>query len=398
LLLPLLVALVFAAACDDSFQPFDDTGPPFSIFGYLDASADTQFIRMRELRSVLLAPETPTGIVATLEDAAIGRMIELRDSATRYAARVGFDSLYAHNFWTAERIEPGASYRLRVRSVKGAVAEALVQIPRDYQVEVWSNQPMTSDPPWSNEPGPPQLRVTGLKHIAFLVSHTTYYDACTRGRLFRRAMAMKPGGDSAVHLVAAPRPEVETWAGCGVAVPTRLVVEVVGSEAAWPDGDDFFSWRLGGTTELGSNVSNSIGFVGGVLTRSVPIERCAFAYRSDTVAYCKLRYDSTTATLRGTVTGFCPGAVDSVRVALRELDAVPPDLPRIRTATQTGMYAISMGPGGDFEVGALRPGIRHELTVTGGTTFLTRTDTLTFTAGQQATFYTTLQPVGPCPR
>ncbi len=88
-----------------TFEPIDPGGTPFSVFGVLDPSADTQWVRVTPLRTVLRGSPEPTGIAVTLEELGSGRIIGLRDSAMRYPNTLGLDSLYAHNFWTAERIQ-----------------------------------------------------------------------------------------------------------------------------------------------------------------------------------------------------------------------------------------------------------------------------------------------------
>jgi len=371
---PLVLAAVAALACDNNFEPIDSAGPPFSIFGYVDGTADTQWIRINPSRTSLVGSPEPVGVTATLEQLASGRVIELRDSTVRFGSMIGAP-VYAHNFWTAERIEPGASYRFRAQRQDGEVAETVVKIPRDYRLEVWSNA------------GGQSIWIDELKHIAFLIS----YDHCPAGP-GRHVSTADTGGNPIGRLKGAPGAQP-----CTVRTRTKLLVEVVGSEVAWPLGVDYSTYRLD-AANLPSNITGSIGFIGGVLTKWITIERCTFAYPSTTKTYCKLRYDTTTATLRGRVTSGCVLRADSVNIELRELEGTASDPPRVRAAWRPDGV-------GEFEIGALRPGVPHRLTISIGDTigrffpvpFRIYRDTLTFVAGQTTIYTAAVQPTGTCP-
>jgi hypothetical protein len=379
-----ILAALFVAACDNTFEPIDPGGPPFSVFGYLDASADTQWIRVTPLRTVLRGSADPTGVAVTLEEISSGRIIGLRDSAMRYPDMLGSDSLYAHNFWTAEPIQPGATYRFRAVGADGALAQAVVRIPRDYDLEVWVNRYGS------------YVRAEDLKQVAFVFWDTYYYDGCHTSRFFRKIQYVAAGGDSLAQMVPIPdyRKELPVCDLRGVTI-TRQDAQVVGSDAPWPYGQDYSAWRLA-PDSAASNVTGALGFLGGVLTKWTRAEGCALP--GPPATYCKLRYDSTTATLRGTVSSACAIPPDSVHITLQELASPPGELLRTR-------FGI-LDPAGSYDIGALRPGIPHQLTIAVGDTtgryhprfFQVVYDTLQFTAGRVTTHYATLERIGPCPR
>jgi hypothetical protein len=389
-LLPAL--LLGLTACSDTFDPIDHSGPPFSIFGVLDASADTQWIRVNGLRSTLLPSTAPSGFAVTLENLGQGRVIQLRDSAMPFVNMLGSEPAYAHDFWTAERLQPGASYRFRARA-DSAVAESIVEIPRDFQWEVWVSQPVKADRPFAST-GPDIVWLAGVKQLAFLVWYRPYWDDCSAAAVDRTVNPMGAGGDSVARQVGVAKDTISVKGilgrSCGALHYTNKELDVVSSGAPWPFGLDYTTWQLKPGDEA-SNVSNSFGFIGGVLTRRLPYERCEFA---DTTAerYCKLRYDSTTATLRGTVASACPFPPDSLRIALREIGAVPSEGHRIRRPYHD--------QAGNYEIGALRPGIPHVLSITGGVgtwAWSWYTDTLTLAPGQHASHHATLSWEGTCP-
>jgi hypothetical protein len=171
--------------------------------------------------------------------------------------------------------------------------------------------------------------------------------------------------------------------GCdGVSIEKREL-RVVGSGSEWPAGRKYSPGRLG-VPDAPSNVSNSVGYLGGVLTKLLPYENCQIIGR-DPPAYCKLRYDASVASVRGTVTDvLCTGgAVAGATVELRELDPALPANPRVRF-TDTNRL-------GEFEIGALEPG-RYALLVSRYIVsspldqYEEHRDTLEFAAGEHATY------------
>jgi hypothetical protein len=68
----LCVAAV-VAACDDSFEPIEPSELAFSVFGYLDASAGTQWLRVMPIRPVKVTSQDTLAATVTLEHLGTGR-------------------------------------------------------------------------------------------------------------------------------------------------------------------------------------------------------------------------------------------------------------------------------------------------------------------------------------
>lgn len=122
----LVAAALLWAGCDtsvDTFVPDDER--VYSIFGVLDVAADTQFIRVEPLTdSTQIGTPPDIDATVTLEHLGAERTITLRDSLMEMRSDV-----LVHNFWTAEPIEAGATYRLRVERSDGAASEATATLP-----------------------------------------------------------------------------------------------------------------------------------------------------------------------------------------------------------------------------------------------------------------------------
>lgn len=396
----IVAAIATAAAiagCSEAFEPLAPTDLRFSIYGYLDASADTQWIRVMPIRPVIVtSPEDSFGAVVTLEEIGTGRIIVLRDSVFRFSSHqdpdIGSDGLYVHNFWTTERITPGASYRFTATHGDGPPAEAIVEIPDTFQAEVGIAQPGQ---------GGDMLRIPGLKHAAFVTVTNHFRDRC--GTAAASSSFRPPPADGDVYYIPLIRGALTPRDGCDDPIFMSRNVSVIGAETAWPSGDNHSPASLfpGGA----SNVTNAFGYITGALSRLYPYEQCDFeGPREEAPSHCMLRYDATSATIRGTVMETHCGntPVDSAIVRLHELDRLPRPHRKIRTTT-TNLD-------GEFEMAGLEPGVRYSVWVRARQiinpsipripyildTHTEHNDTVAFTPGEQKLYHVELQQLNAC--
>ncbi|MEX2344873.1 MAG: hypothetical protein WD604_04615 [Balneolaceae bacterium] len=116
--------LVFLGGCDQNFQPLQKNDRyHFSIFGYIDAAADTQWVRVGTIRHSIDEPPDPTGIQVTLEDLQTGETVVMNDSV--------FTSRNVLNYWTTMDIEHEQTYRITAASTDRKTSEATVTTPRE---------------------------------------------------------------------------------------------------------------------------------------------------------------------------------------------------------------------------------------------------------------------------
>lgn len=116
-------------ACNESFNPFQENDRyTFSIYGYLDASVDTQWVRVMPVRqSFFLSPDS-LDVTVTLEHLhPDGKTSILNDSLFFYG-----QSAYAWNFWTTMNLQPAQTYRLRAERPDGSNSFVTVTLPEDF--------------------------------------------------------------------------------------------------------------------------------------------------------------------------------------------------------------------------------------------------------------------------
>jgi hypothetical protein len=119
------------SACDTSFQPFAESEHHFTVMGYLDSDADTQFVRIVSLRQVI-DRSLPLPIDATVQttDLVTGEQVAWHDMLIQFD-----DSTYGHVFWAAFQPQPEHRYRIDVHRSDGAITSAETTLPPKPDVE-----------------------------------------------------------------------------------------------------------------------------------------------------------------------------------------------------------------------------------------------------------------------
>ncbi|HET6569488.1 MAG TPA: hypothetical protein VFG50_16080, partial [Rhodothermales bacterium] len=263
LLLPaLLAATLVTSSCETGFEPFDESDYYFSIFGYLDSRADTQFVRVTPLRDSLEASPAPFDGVVTLQDLSTGATTTWQDSVFIIQGRV------AHLFWSAQPIESGQTYRFSVERSDGAASTATVALPDSFRA------PLLRD---GGSPGvthPVQSIV--LRDIQYLAAlDVTYYvqaDSALGTTMpvtisyLKRAV---PGAQGLLVGFDAYDDLLKTHVVPGCPTVVAVQVDVAAATADWPDFTNVNDETLAllGTN---ANVKNGVGLLGGIASMRIP--------------------------------------------------------------------------------------------------------------------------------
>lgn len=126
----LLCFSLFLVGCNETFEPLQENDEYFfSMYGYLDASADTQWVRVEQLKqSINESPVTSgipdtSGIKVTLEHIQTGETVLMNDSL--------FTSSDFLNYWTTFDIETEQTYRIKADRADGKSSEVTVTTPKE---------------------------------------------------------------------------------------------------------------------------------------------------------------------------------------------------------------------------------------------------------------------------
>jgi hypothetical protein len=154
-----------------------------------------------------------------------------------------------------------------------------------------------------------------------------------------------------------------------------------------------------GLPELPSNVTNAIGFLGGVVTKSALYESCSWSGPAPLPLACDLTYDREKATLVGTVTDACTHRlVNGATVRLEPLLPTPRKVRSVPTGSvplplnnyvTTAPSSYRATPGG-YRIAGLEARVRYALSVSHPATagpdtplFRIHSDTLELAPGEE---------------
>ncbi|MEX0608556.1 MAG: hypothetical protein WD016_01230 [Balneolaceae bacterium] len=125
----LILTSFYISACESSFEPLQENGRyHFSIFGALDHSADTQWVRVMPITdSIYVDDDFPLDAEVTLKRLSTGEITVMKDSLLQYS-----NSVYAWNFYTTTPIHANESYELNAEASDGRLSSATVTIPPNF--------------------------------------------------------------------------------------------------------------------------------------------------------------------------------------------------------------------------------------------------------------------------
>jgi hypothetical protein len=254
--------------CDQTFQPISDNGNfTFSIYGYLDASADTQWVRITPARKQLAAFQEVPEMHVTLTHLETGNTTVMNDSLQPFGQ--GFNVL---NVWTTMDIEPEQSYKLWARRSDGAESHVTVTIPPDFPTPVL----------YTNENGASgDLHFNGVERVADV---QTLWKEKRRRVPYRQYVRKNPTPENNYsensyivgllvgwdmrYFYGTPPPQFDPLQ----LEPRQVFVASGGPE--WNEEIPSLS-DLEYATIVGiSNVEGGVGYLVGILSKTIPFKGC----------------------------------------------------------------------------------------------------------------------------
>lgn len=121
-------SIALFSSCDEDFNPVSgEVVDSFSVFGYVDAAADTQWIRIMPVRQSIEPIQDSIDAVVTLRELG-GAAVEMQPRLFRFTNIVG-DTVFAWNFWTDFDIKPDTGYELLIEQHNGEITKAIAYTP-----------------------------------------------------------------------------------------------------------------------------------------------------------------------------------------------------------------------------------------------------------------------------
>lgn len=268
----LLAVLLLAAACDTTFDPFEERDLHYSLYGYLDAAADSQQLRVVPIRpQVLPADLDPASIRVTLTSLDGSVVPEAwQGRLTRFGAADSVGLLYAG----APDLVPGRSYRIEVTGDAGT-SRATVRLPDSLADPVF----LPPNPPGNNvfrRVQWPGVRNPARVEVVYRVRNgesapvrtvvLPYLDLIARqddGIQLPVDFRRDAGAVFRTFNLAPGTPRSAVWFD-------GLELRVAEGDTAWTFLHADFDLETLAIPGRFSNVEQGLGFVGGLVRRGVP--------------------------------------------------------------------------------------------------------------------------------
>lgn len=257
-ILPILMFLTFIA-CEDQFIPVQENERHFfSVNGFLDASADTQWIRVMPVRETLIQESGLPVPTVTLQHTGSGENTVMRDSLFDFP-----DGKYAYNYWTTMSVEPEQNYRLTVEGEEGRSSYAEATLPKDFPL------PQFRKPEFGDD----ILLIQQVEKLADVqVVYRIILD--NSGEEFKAAFPYLPFSKfispSTYRIPINPDfPRVQIRESyCGITVRERNIFVASGG----PEWLDFLSLdkHTIALPDGVSNIENGVGYFGGIISKTFP--------------------------------------------------------------------------------------------------------------------------------
>jgi hypothetical protein len=269
---------ILLISCDQNFEPLKENEiSPFSMYGTLDASVDTQWVRVTPLQKQIGITLEKPEMHVTLEHLESGNTIAMKDSLLQFSLPSGQNAL---NVQTNMEIDVGQSYQLRAARPDGATSSVTVTIPDDF--------PIPRVIPRSLDGCLVTLEITGVERLAD-VQYQMQVRITRPGLYFKRSLSV-PYRSRAyqtapeeyrvdVNINSARHRAMEVLGGLPANTKLEILEKylfIASGGPGWVDSEelesiDDLTYAL---PEVVSNVQNGIGYVVGIVSKKIPDDVC----------------------------------------------------------------------------------------------------------------------------
>jgi len=270
-----LVGMALLAGCETSFEVFGDSDEIYSLFGVLDASQDTQFVRVELLQDSMLTDTGPIDAVVTMKTMSSGETVQWNDSLFYFIG-----GARAHNFWTTEPIVAEETYRLNVRRSDGESSSATITLPEEFRDPRFTafpfsliNLPVSGNVCARDFDMEVRVEELAALEMVYYVPTRRENETVFRKNYIPKAVKFPDGRfEVTIEWVAdlIELGQVDEEVGLQQMINTRaIVLRVASAGPNWPDNalDD----ETVALPDAVTFVDNGFGFVGGVISKRIEL-------------------------------------------------------------------------------------------------------------------------------
>lgn len=276
LLMLLLLQVLAVMGCEENLPDRDDIPMPYSLYGVLSPSFDTQSIRVYPLENKpTLGDPASLDVDVTTTDLTTGSRHVWRDTVL-----VDPNGQHEHVYWAPFRAEFGHVYRLEaVRRSDGATSWAEVRIPTmpAFRVDVFEIPVVQLFVEGENiRVLRPEARYTVEREIGHLPIHTISVSHEAEERRVENGWLVSIDMDGDTDEVVSKYAQlvdarIDKPEHCGALITLRrLEISVIIGDIPWEPPGGFLDPLILSQPKAMSNVENGFGFIGGGFRISEP--------------------------------------------------------------------------------------------------------------------------------
>ncbi|MDR9364594.1 MAG: hypothetical protein RI575_04615 [Balneolaceae bacterium] len=259
--------------CEQTFQPIkDNSRAPFSMFGYLDVSADTQWVRVTPVRGQIdISTEVPE-MTVNVTDLETGNSAAFNDSLF-----LSPDGRHILNAWnTTDILKPEQTVRFKAERPDGASSQVNISFPPDFptpRMEIYE----VSDLVLVYIEGVERLVEVQVRALAHVISPSAGWDfidvfkrpirRITKTGAGTYRVLMTPGSKYVLNVPEPPADDLE------VEFLDHQIFVASGGPEWREDLGDLRDIEYSLPEEI-SNVEDGTGYMFGIVSKSIPFESC----------------------------------------------------------------------------------------------------------------------------
>ncbi len=239
--------------------------------GFVDASADTQWLRILPAREQLAQSPVKPEMEVTLEHVETGNSVVMDDSL--FEDQRG---LHFVNVWSKMEVEPGQTYHLTAKQPEGSTSSVSVSTPNDFPMPTFTN---------SSNGCRGNLHITGVERLADVKSIWIirfYFSDLVNKRKYiipYRSQAYELSGDGYSVFIDDTAGELSQILNQLTTTPDSL--DILQRDLFVASAGPEWNSEVASLEEVQyflpgqfSNVENGVGYVLGIVSKTVPLDHC----------------------------------------------------------------------------------------------------------------------------
>lgn len=264
-------------SCTNSFEPFQDNDKfNFTVFGFLDASADTQWVRIAPAREQFESLNFIPEMTITLQQVDNSESVLMNKTLVPF--QQGFNAV---NAWSDIDIKPDYTYRLTAEADDGKSSSVTITIPSDFPTPILAKiQRPTLEPEFL-------LLIEDVEHLVDVQSR--WYTRVSTSdwsedRLFSFSNKQNARSVGTNRYTVSLDPDEERERifreSLVASIPDGKIeilhhqVFVASGGPEWDDRIPTMDDVTYALPESISNVENGLGYMVGVFSKTIPFKNC----------------------------------------------------------------------------------------------------------------------------